>query len=187
MLASFEDYQALEASRSTLFAADGRTPREDLPTTGTADYSGAAVFVFDGSRAEVDARLGSVIAAPQSAESSDVDAIGSVSVTADFSGSGSVGGSIDNLRTPDNQPVEGSLTLADTAINTGAAALGGPAVFQGSVSGTLSADGQTAEVTGQQLGQFVGADGAMVESFLEGNLTGTEAAAWGGRFVAERD
>lgn len=185
VLASFEDYQALEARRGTLFAAERRTPREDLPTTGTADYTGAAVFVVDETRAAADNRLSSVIFDAQNAQASDVDAIGSVRVTADFSGAGSIGGSIDNLRTPDNQPIDGSLTLADAPINAGAAT--GAAVFQSSVSGTLGRDGETAQVSGQQLGQFVGADGAMIESFLEGTLSGPETAAWGGRFVAERD
>ena len=114
----------------------------NMPTAGTADYRGVAVFSDDG-------RF----------NASDIEATADLRMTATFApGGGSISGALSNFlyEEDDNRfiPLQGTLAIADAPI-TGT-------TFSSSVSGTLTEGGERERIRGTIDGQFRGDAAAMI-------------------------
>lgn len=131
------------------YGADDPTLIASMPANGVGVYRGIAAF-GDAEKYDTQEEL-------DAAEIADLDAIGRVTMTADFE-TGAIDGSIHDIKAKDNSNIDGAISIdGDITKNLIAAQL----------SGTISNGGVSTDVTGTLAGGFVGdkAD-AVVGEFL---------------------
>ncbi|MDF1707302.1 MAG: hypothetical protein P1U72_04335 [Paracoccaceae bacterium] len=139
----------------------------DMPTSGTASYTGFAAF-----------------AETEDFEEEDVFAIADVSMTANFTATGgSISGSMTNfLAFPEDdgavESIGGSLAIANADF-TGS-------TFSTTVSGTLTDPEGSVTFTGNMTGQFVGSAGGAIRAGLEMLDTEDNYGFYGG-IIAEKN
>lgn len=144
------------------------TQMENLRTTGSASYEGAAFF-SDGEANESTSRETSMMASE-------------VSLTADFANS-SIGGEFSNFRSKSGgDEIEGRLVLSEGRIRN----LDGDASFDANLDGTIGAD----TFDGVLGGMFVGDQGQAMSGLLEGEMINEADQPYStlsGTFIAVED
>lgn len=155
---------ALVAEGEALFDAEGYTDPMTLPPSGSADYAG-----FIG------------------IETDDVQTIGELELTADFSGAGSISGSATNFVNDDSGSYSGTLTVSNGVIDRAADLNNFDYTFNADIDGTLTSGGDDFVVSGLMEGDFIGND----HEFIGGDVTGTVVTSEGvevisGEFGAKR-
>lgn len=141
--------EALQARNQTLT----RSAMTDLPTSGSATYTGFAQIISDRS----------VI------PTTSTELVGRATLEVGFAGTGSMTGTVDDF---DDQGTEygGSLAVSNGVITTDA---NGPLV-RGDINGTLTNGGTSYGVNGKISGGFFGATGEYLNGF--DNITVTSGA-----------
>lgn len=138
--------EALQEKNQTL----KRSTMVDLPTTGSATYSGYAQVISDRS----------VI------PTTSTELVGQATLKVGFAGTGSMSGTVENF---DDQGTAygGSLAVSDGAISTDT---NGPLV-RGNIKGTLTKDGAAYDINGKISGGFFGAGGEYLNGFDDITVT----------------
>ena len=123
------------------------TPVSAMPTSGTATYNGVAAF-------------SDVPDAAYIAE--NAEAIAALRLEANFEDS-TIGGEMDNFVDYDNDRAQGSVQITNGTISGN--------TFGADLDGDLTVDGDTATVSGNMEGAFVGADASAVAGALQADLS----------------
>jgi hypothetical protein len=140
------------------------TPEAAMPTSGTATYNGVAAF-SDVPDAEYIAE--------------NAEAVAALRLEANF-GNNTISGKMDNFVDYDNERADGSVQITNGSISGN--------TFNANLNGSLTVDGDTASVTGDMAGGFVGANANAVAGVLQADLSagGQTGATLYGIFGAER-
>jgi hypothetical protein len=166
------EFEVLDAMNGELHDAYARaqiTAEADMPSAGTANYTGAAFFV-DGSATDVNID-----------DRSNTTMVSRVSIDVDFAGEGSIDGEFTDFATddPEVENLEGRLAMSNAILRGN--------MFDANLDGSLTSSQGTRTVDGVLAGAFVGERAGAVSGLLEAELIDTEANQFSvisGSFVA---